>query len=255
MVSLRTVVVLAFASVAHVVAVASPAGPLSETGPVARRGEALLEMSFTEGNAMPRLELERLGVELTIDDWDRCDVHPAGFAGWLTGRKNEWNAPGHSDEEILADMFNDLGNTLPVGITAGLLLSESSSSKAAGRDARDAILVTSAATHLLKSTIDSPRPADPEDLNGFPSGHTSMSVTFARAIDKHHSDWGTAAYLWAGGVAWSRVHRGDHTIEQVLAGALLGWAVADAVADGSDTSPVSTPRGGGPMIPAGRASW
>ena len=35
------------------------------------------------------------------------------------------------------------------------------------------------------------------------------------------------AYLFAGGVAWSRVKRNDHSVAQVLAGAALGWYVAD----------------------------
>jgi hypothetical protein len=221
----------------------------------APEGELLLRLSFSDDQQdLTRVDLDRLNAEITLDAWDRATHQPLGLTGWLTGRANGWGKSDHSREEIVADMLNDMGCTLPIGITAGLLASDSSSENRAGRQARDAILATSAATHLLKFVIDSPRPVNPDNLEGFPSGHTSMSVAFARAISEEHRDWGAAAYLWAGGVAWSRVRRGDHTPEQVVAGALLGWFIADALAD-SGRPEIRMPRDGGPMIPAGRASW
>ena len=202
-----------------------------------------------------REELVRLEADLTIGPGDRASARPICLLGWAMGRPNEWGDKGQSTEEVLADMLNDMGCTLPVGITIGLLTSPDPSDERAGACARDAIIATSAATHLLKSVIDSPRPCNPDNLDGFPSGHTAMSVAFARAIASQNTDWGTVAYVWAGGVGWSRVRRGDHTVGQVVAGALLGWFVADMVVDEVDTAGIVTPRGGGPMIPAGRASW
>lgn len=201
-----------------------------------------------------RLELEGLTTGIEIDSWDRASVHPTGVAGWLSGRVNSWGVEGHSTEEVLADMFNDMGCTLPAGITAGLLASSSPSQQRAGKQARDAIIATSAATHLLKAVIDSPRPKNPQNLEGFPSGHTSMSMAFARAISNQHRDWGTVAYLWAGGVGWSRVRRGDHSTEQVIAGAVLGWLVADAVTRERNGG-ITMSRGGRPTITAGRGTW
>ncbi len=284
MVSLQALVVLTLASVMHpefTVAAAGPAfeidGPArcaptvnrsvppvpaaqpSGTSPLKlalspRETPEPIELSLEDARGPHRPELERLSARLQINEWERCAVNPICLGGWIVGRENEWGVPEQSREEKIADMLNDMGNSLPVGLTAGMLLSDSGSARDAGRSARDAIVVTAAATHLLKSTIDSPRPADPTNLDGFPSGHTSVSVTFAQAISEHDEGWGTAAWLWAGGVGWSRVRRGDHSVEQVIAGALLGWIVADLVVDDPDSSDVGTGRTGA-IIPAGSASW
>lgn len=217
--------------------------------------EPIVKLSFTDGSRRGHLALERLNADIQLDPWDEVSYQPTDITGWLTGRENSWGRAEHSREESIADMFNDIGCALPVGVTVGLLASESPSENRAGRQARDAMLVTSAATHMLKLIIDSPRPCEADNLDGFPSGHTSMSIAFARAIAGEHRDWGTVAYLWAGGVAWSRVRRGDHSPEQVIGGALLGWLIADAVARRDVRPTVRTPRDGGPMIPAARASW
>jgi len=97
----------------------------------------------------------------------------------------------------------------------------------AGRRSGDALLVTGAATLALKEVLRRARPDDPLADDGFPSGHASLTFAFARAISEEYDDWGKVAYLFAGGVSWSRVKRNDHSVEQVVAGAALGWYIAD----------------------------
>ncbi|MGI5819636.1 MAG: phosphatase PAP2 family protein [Armatimonadota bacterium] len=219
-------------------------------------GQFVFSLTFVEDpDHAGRLELERLNAQLRLDRWDHASVRPSDLTGWLTGRENAWGRTDQSGSEKIADMFNDIGCTLPVGITAGLLASDSPSRRRAGRTARDAVLATSAATHLLKAVVNSSRPVNPDNYEGFPSGHTSLTVAFARAIAEDHREWGALAYLWAGGVAWSRVHRGDHTTEQVIAGALLGWFLADAMASGPGRSEFTVPRDAGPVVPAGGVRW
>jgi len=58
----------------------------------------------------------------------------------------------------------------------------------------------------------------------FPSGHTSAAFTVATSLSLAYPKWYIIApsYLWAGTVAYSRMHLGMHYPSDVLAGALIG---------------------------------
>ena len=58
----------------------------------------------------------------------------------------------------------------------------------------------------------------------FPSGHTSAASSGASFIQKRYG-WqcGIPAYLAASFVGWSRVEADQHYIEDVLAGAAIGF--------------------------------
>lgn len=62
----------------------------------------------------------------------------------------------------------------------------------------------------------------------FPSGHASLSVALATSWSLSYPRWYVIApgTLWATGVTLSRVHLGVHYPSDVLAGAVLGAAVA-----------------------------
>ena len=127
----------------------------------------------------------------------------------------------------LANTLSDWGEPAPQGITAYLVVFGNDKQKRVGRRTADALLVTGAATELLKRLTNQSRPDHPEVDDGFPSGHASLNFAFARCISAEYDDWGKLAYLWAAGVGWSRVRRRDHSIVQVVAGALLGSYVAE----------------------------
>lgn len=135
--------------------------------------------------------------------------------------------PGIDRSSDLANTLTDIGISAPVATSAALTYLGNEHQERAGRQAGDALLVTSLATQGLKRLFRRPRPSDPSAQDGFPSGHASISFAFARAISEHYDDWGKVAYLFAGGVAWSRVRRDEHSVKQVLAGAALGWYIAD----------------------------
>ena len=68
----------------------------------------------------------------------------------------------------------------------------------------------------------------------FPSAHTSYAFATATAVSLSYPRWYVIApaYLWAGGVAWSRMYLGVHFPSDILGGiiigtgsALLGWIV------------------------------
>ena len=159
---------------------------------------------------------------------------------------------------------------VPLAATAGLIVLGKERQQRAGRQAADAILVTGLATELLKRFTREDRPDDPEARDGFPSGHASLNFAFARALSSEYRDWGKWAYLFAAGVTWSRVRREDHSWAQALAGAGLGWYVADRsvgsrggllngwivrkqAAEGFTGAPVAAPGGAG--VELWRGSW
>lgn len=135
-----------------------------------------------------------------------------------------------SAEREAADFLSNWGLTVPLATTAALLTDRDEGRRHSGELAAWSMLYTAAATRLLKAAVNSPRPARPTEHDGFPSGHASISFAFARSIAEDSDEWGAVAYAWAAAVAWSRVRRGDHDVPQVLAGAALGWWVADQVA-------------------------
>ncbi len=127
----------------------------------------------------------------------------------------------------LANTLTHVGISVPVLTAASLVVVGDEKQRQVGRQSADALVVTAAATRLLKEITDQSRPYDPQATDGFPSGHASITFTFARCIADEYEDWGKLAYLWAAGVSWSRVRREEHSIPQVLAGAALGTYIAD----------------------------
>lgn len=62
----------------------------------------------------------------------------------------------------------------------------------------------------------------------FPSGHTSASFAAATAIYAIDRRWGTAAYILAVLIGFSRLYLGVHFPTDVLAGAVIGILAAKA---------------------------
>ncbi|MBC9245447.1 phosphatase PAP2 family protein [Paracoccus sp. 11-3] len=67
---------------------------------------------------------------------------------------------------------------------------------------------------------------------GFPSGHTAAAFFGASDLAgkcfKDDIAAGAAAYGAAGLTGWSRVHAGEHTVPQVMSGALIGFSFGAA---------------------------
>lgn len=133
-----------------------------------------------------------------------------------------------------------------------------------GRDYVDAYLLTLSlagaytSSTFLKELIRRPRPtlttSDPrlrgsardareDSLYPFsmPSGHAALAFTLATSFSLSHSEWYVVApsFAWATATAVSRVWRGRHYPSDVLAGIVLGSAIAGAL---HLAAPQITPR-------------
>ncbi len=74
----------------------------------------------------------------------------------------------------------------------------------------------------LKTVTEEPRP-NGWDNKSFPSGHTASAFAFASVVGAEHGwGWGTAAYLGAAFVGYSRMNDNKHWFHDVLGGATIG---------------------------------
>lgn len=128
--------------------------------------------------------------------------------------------------------------TLSLGLKT--LFTGDSTSKYKTVEAAFALGGTAALVWIAKVSIDRKRPFEqypdfispfPEESGkSFPSGQTSLAFETATLVWLHSKDWrwGVPLFVWAGGVAYSRLHLAQHYPSDVLAGALLGagsaWA-------------------------------
>lgn len=126
-----------------------------------------------------------------------------------------------------ANTITHMSEGVPVAVTVGLALLGEGDDDDLGRHAADSLIVTLVVVEGLKETIAASRPYNPVAMSGFPSGHTAANFAVARCIEEDYPKWGKLAYAWAGAVGWSRYRRNEHSVEQVVAGALLGTYIAE----------------------------
>jgi hypothetical protein len=83
----------------------------------------------------------------------------------------------------------------------------------------------------VKYTVRHPRPANPNELNSFPSGHTATAFMGAELVRREYGDdspwYGIAAYTVATGVGVLRVYNEKHWVTDVIAGAGFGILSAE----------------------------
>ena len=128
---------------------------------------------------------------------------------------------------------------------AGGALAHNTATIDAGRDSLEAeFWAAGVVTPMLKRAFGRARPIQNEGAHSFhsltssshyesfPSGHATNAFAFATAVAGHYDNWIVPAivYTLASGVAFSRVNDRAHFPSDVLAGALIGRAVAKGLA-------------------------
>lgn len=83
---------------------------------------------------------------------------------------------------------------------------------------------TALTTVLLKNSIKKDRPDGSGD-DAFPSGHAAITFSSASFVERRYG-WqvGIPAYLLASWTAYTRVATDKHAVEDVVAGAVIGYA-------------------------------
>ncbi|HET7437672.1 MAG TPA: phosphatase PAP2 family protein [Thermoanaerobaculia bacterium] len=145
-----------------------------------------------------------------------------------------------------ADFVTPFGGGRATQVSALLILAGAASGhhnlRDAGRDALESeVFAVGVLTPLLKRTIGRARPFQalgasslhPFDnrYDSFPSGHATNAFAFATAVAGHYDGWAvpTLMYTLATSVAAARVNDNVHFVSDVVAGALIGRAMAKGV--------------------------
>lgn len=96
------------------------------------------------------------------------------------------------------------------------------------------LLASLAVTYLLKPSINRPRPeaalaAIKETGYSFPSAHATAAFSALPPLEKHLKSFNIILQVFAFLIAFSRVYLGVHYLSDIIAGAIIGYAVSDFV--------------------------
>lgn len=126
-----------------------------------------------------------------------------------------------------------------MGIAAVFAVFGGTKGRRAAAEGMAAIGITSILANLvLKRLVPRARPTDPvpeqreledPDSSSFPSGHTASAAAFSGIVDRAYPSLWIPINTLAGAVGFSRVYTGVHWPSDVLAGWILGKAVASGV--------------------------
>ncbi|MFQ6104973.1 MAG: phosphatase PAP2 family protein [Candidatus Glassbacteria bacterium] len=162
-----------------------------------------------------------------------------GVAAWFCSQvdDDEKMARMLDGDNLYIESWGDLGDvygngaTLAIG-TLGLFLAghfeECPGLTQAGGDLARSLLLSGAIVWSLKLGINRQRPSG--GRYSFPSGHTAAAFSVAPVLH-HHFGWkvGIGAYSIAAFAGLGRMEDRRHYLSDVLFGAAVGLAVADAV--------------------------
>jgi len=134
---------------------------------------------------------------------------------------------------VISDSRMPLSLAVPAGAAVYALVKKDEESRKKALLINASMFSAVVLSTSLKYTVQRDRPfvtypeIDPvieEDSPSFPSGHAAMSFSLATSVSLAYPKWYvvTPAYLWAGSVAYSRMHLGVHYPSDVLAGAIIG---------------------------------
>ncbi len=126
----------------------------------------------------------------------------------------------------VAEWISDTVKPLTIGVPVVLYLTGDRDHRDAAKHMINAQALGQLVVKILKNTTDEPRPREPWDDDGFPSGHAAAAWALATVVADQYPDYKWPAYAWAAAATWSRRGARYHTWAQALAGAFIGWGAA-----------------------------
>jgi acid phosphatase family membrane protein YuiD len=135
--------------------------------------------------------------------------------------------PAESTKNEGGELGSSLGRGLskslvPLGLVAGgFLLADDRNHSGQARGAAQGVAATIAVTELLKHTVRAERPRG--GPHSFPSGHAALAFALAAAVSENHHGARLPALGLATAIAASRVNVRAHRVQDVLAGAAIGY--------------------------------
>ena len=185
--------------------------------------------------------------------WDQDDWMHAGFAAAGIGAaasldstvKGHVQANRTAGEDNFFKQYQNLGSTWSFGIIGAFeAWGEADGDTTAKNTAMDALTASIIGPGLIgtsvKYAVGRERPSTTSRTfefrpfsgnQSFPSGHAAQAFSVATAIAENYPSWWvqTLCYGGAGLVGYARIEQNAHYTSDVVAGSLLGWAVARAV--------------------------
>jgi undecaprenyl-diphosphatase len=181
--------------------------------------------------------------------WERFGAGAATVVAlYATDRQTSDHVAEHrsSSTDQLAKVMTPFGGHRAIDISVLMIAAgagiHDNNLRDAGRDSLQSELwAAGIVTPLLKRAFGRARPIQNEGSHSFhplqshyesfPSGHATNAFAFATAVAGHYDGWvvPTIVYTIASGVAVSRVNDHVHFASDVVAGALIGRAVAKGI--------------------------
>lgn len=189
-------------------------------------------------------------------DWAKFGLGVAAVGGAVLLDEDLRRAVDRNSSGTVSRVANAVGpfgaeysfGTLGAFYLAGKFLKDEKAMAVAQDGLVSSVLAAGVVSPILKLTVGRRRPSQTESTfsrgsggTSFPSGHTTQAFAVASVIAAHYDSlWvKAAAYGLAGLVGLTRMEKGAHYASDVLAGALIGAAIGNAVVRFHDSERLS----------------